>query len=145
MALLEVENLTTYFKILRGEVKAVENVSFNINEREALGLAGESGCGKTTIALSLLKILPSGGLIKSGHIFLKDIDIAALDDYEMRQNIRWKKISIVFQGAMNAMDPVYNVGDQIMEAKEGFVFQSLRPRKKLFQFLSNNRSNCWEV
>lgn len=114
--ILEVEDLTTYYKILRGYVKAVEDVTFHIDEREALGLAGESGCGKTTIALSLLKILPPGGFIKSGEIRLGGLNLVPLDEYEMRKSIRWKKISIVFQGAMNALNPVYKISDQIKEA-----------------------------
>jgi len=114
--LLDIKNLSTYYKILRGYVKAVDNVSFSLNKGEALGLAGESGCGKTTIALSILKILPSGGFIKSGNIFFRGIDLTKLDEQEFRQNIRWKKISIVFQGAMNALNPVYKISDQIVEA-----------------------------
>lgn len=114
--LLNVKNLVTYYKILRGYVKAVEDASFYLNEGEALGLAGESGCGKTTIALSILKILPQGGFIKGGKILFRDIDLSKLDEQEFRQNIRWKKISIVFQGAMNALNPVYKISDQIVEA-----------------------------
>jgi peptide/nickel transport system ATP-binding protein len=113
---LNVKNLVTYYKILRGYVKAVEDASFYLSEGEALGLAGESGCGKTTIALSILKILPQGGFIKGGNILFRDIDLSKLDEQEFRQNIRWKKISIVFQGAMNALNPVYKISDQIVEA-----------------------------
>jgi peptide/nickel transport system ATP-binding protein len=101
---------------MRGFVRAVENASFDIEEKEALGLAGESGCGKTTIALTLLKILPSAGVIRGGHVFFKDVDIVTLNENEMRKRIRWKKISLVFQGAMNALNPVYKVEDQIVEA-----------------------------
>jgi len=116
MALLDVENLTTYYSTLRGYVKAVEGVTFNIEKGEALGLAGESGCGKTTIALSLLRILPSGGKILEGHVKIDDEDILKLPEDDMRKRIRWKKISLVFQGAMNAMNPVNRVGEQIVEA-----------------------------
>ena len=115
MALLEVENLTTNYRILRGWVRAVENVSFNLEQGEALGIAGESGSGKSTIALSLLRILPAGGHIRRGKIVFQGQDIVPLSEEEMRK-IRWKGISIVFQGAMNAMNPVYKVGDQIGEA-----------------------------
>jgi len=116
VALLEVKNLTTYYRILRGDVKAVEGVTFNVEKGQALGLAGESGCGKTTIALSLLRILPSGGRIIGGEIILDGVNVVKLDESEMRKKIRWKKISLVFQGAMNAMNPVYKVGEQIVEA-----------------------------
>lgn len=110
------QNLVTHYKTQRGFVKAVDDVSFNVDEKEAVGLAGESGCGKTTVALSLLKILPVGGIIKGGHIFFRDIDIVKLSEEEVRKKIRWKKISLVFQGAMNALNPVSKVEDQIAEA-----------------------------
>lgn len=115
MPVLEVENLTTHYRILRGWVRAVENVSFKVEQGEALGIAGESGSGKSTIALSLLKILPAGGHIRKGSILFQGKDLVPLSENEMRK-IRWKGISIVFQGAMNAMNPVYKVGNQIGEA-----------------------------
>ena len=93
----------------------MENVSFSVDEGEALGIAGESGCGKSTVALSLLKILPSGGRIRGGKIIFDKLDLVPLSENEMRK-IRWSGISIVFQGAMNALNPVYKVGDQISEA-----------------------------
>lgn len=116
MHLLDVQDLKTYYSTLRGPVKAVDGVSFQLDKGQALGLAGESGCGKTTVALSILRILPSGGRILEGKIFFKNTDIVNLDEDELRKNIRWKGISIVFQGAMNALNPVYKVGDQIVEA-----------------------------
>lgn len=114
--MLEIKNLSTYYKVLRGYVKAVESVSFSVEEGESLGLAGESGCGKTTIALSVTRLLPVGGQIVGGKILFENLDLTKLDDYEIRQNIRWKKISMIFQGAMNAFNPVYKVVDQITEA-----------------------------
>ena len=96
-------------------MRAAEGVNFQVEPGEALGLAGESGCGKTTVALSLLKILPQGGVIRDGKIILDGTDIVPLSEKEMRK-LRWKKIAIVFQGAMNAMNPVYKVSDQIVEA-----------------------------
>lgn len=116
MAILDVQNLTTHYITLRGSVKAVDSVSFQVEKGEALGLAGESGCGKTTVALSILRILPRGGRILGGKILFGDTDLVKLKDSEMRKDIRWKGISIVFQGAMNALNPVYKVGDQIVEA-----------------------------
>ncbi len=100
---------------MSGWVRAAEGVNFQVEPGEALGLAGESGCGKTTVALSLLKILPQGGVIRDGKIILDGTDLVPLSENEMRK-VRWKKIAIVFQGAMNAMNPVYKVGDQIVEA-----------------------------
>ena len=115
MPVLEVEGLTTHYRILRGWVRAVENISFKVEQGEALGIAGESGSGKSTVALSLLKILPAGGVIRSGKILFEGQDLVPLSDAQMRK-IRWKGISIVFQGAMNAFNPVYKVGEQIAEA-----------------------------
>jgi peptide/nickel transport system ATP-binding protein len=115
MPVLEVDGLTTHYRILRGWVRAVENISFKVEQGEALGIAGESGSGKSTVALSLLKILPAGGVIRGGRILFEGQDLVPLSDSEMRK-IRWKGISIVFQGAMNAFNPVYKVGEQIAEA-----------------------------
>lgn len=116
MTLLEVEDLRTYFSTLRGSVKAVDGIDFQVEKGTALGLAGESGCGKTTTALSILRILPSNGRIVGGKILFNEVDLTKLDEKEMRENIRWKGISLVFQGSMSALNPVYKVGDQICEA-----------------------------
>ncbi|MEM2466385.1 MAG: ABC transporter ATP-binding protein [Candidatus Bathyarchaeia archaeon] len=114
-SLLNVENLKVYYFTRRGPVKAVDGVSFEIERGQALGLAGESGCGKTTVALSIMKILPSSGRIVDGKILLNGVDIVKIPEKQMKQ-IRWKKIALVFQGAMNALDPLYSLGDQIVEA-----------------------------
>lgn len=116
MALLKVEGLKTYFKTMSGYVKAVDGVSFEVEGGQATGLAGESGCGKTTVALSILRILPFNGEILGGKIMFKGRDILRLSEEEVREEIRWKEISIVFQGAMNALNPVYTVADQMVEA-----------------------------
>jgi len=100
---------------MRGWVRAAEGVNIRVEKGEALGLAGESGCGKTTVAMSILKILPQGGTIRGGKIIFDGTDLVPLSENEMRK-IRWKGIAIVFQGAMNAMNPVLKVGDQIVEA-----------------------------
>ena len=112
---LDVQELTTNYSTARGWVRAAEGVSFKVEQGEALGLAGESGCGKTTVALSLLKILPKGGVIRNGKILFDGLDLVPLPENEMRK-IRWKGIAIIFQGAMNAFNPVFKVGDQIVEA-----------------------------
>ncbi|MGQ9690836.1 MAG: ABC transporter ATP-binding protein [Thermoproteota archaeon] len=116
MSLLEVQNLTTYYSTQRGPVHAVENISFKLDEGKALGLAGESGCGKTTVALSLLRILPFNGKILEGKILFQGKDVVQLTEDELRDQIRWKGISLIFQGAMNALNPVYRIEDQIVEA-----------------------------
>jgi peptide/nickel transport system ATP-binding protein len=114
-SVLDVQNLRTYYRTQRGPVKAVDDISFQVKKGEALGLAGESGCGKTTVALSILRILPSNGEIVGGKMLFGETDIASIKTAQMRQ-VRWKGISIVFQGAMNALNPLFKVGDQITEA-----------------------------
>lgn len=113
--LLDIQNLKTYFYTTSGVVKAVDDVSFNLKKGEALGLAGESGCGKTTTAYSIMRLVPHPGKIVGGHIYFNGDDLVPKSEEEMRK-IRWKKISIIFQGAMNALNPVFTVGDQIIEA-----------------------------
>jgi len=116
MALLEVEDLKMYYETLRGPVHAVENVSFKLEKGMALGLAGESGCGKTSIALSILRLLPSNGKIISGKVILDGENLLGADEKWFRKEVRWKKLSMIFQGAMNALHPIFKVGDQIAEA-----------------------------
>jgi peptide/nickel transport system ATP-binding protein len=112
--ILEVRELTTYFKLGVGDVKAVQGVSFDLEPGESLGLAGESGCGKTTAALSILKLLPENGRIVSGDVLFDGRNLAKRTEYGMSR-IRWKEISIIFQGAMNALNPVRETGKQIAE------------------------------
>jgi peptide/nickel transport system ATP-binding protein len=116
MPLLELWNLKTYFYTDRGVVKAVDGVNLKLEKGEALGVTGESGCGKSTMAYSILRIVPPPGRVVGGRIFLGDINLTSLNETEMREYIRWKRISIVFQGAMNALTPVYTIGHQITEA-----------------------------
>lgn len=115
MALLNVSDLHISFDTLRGRVKAVGGAGFSLEPGEILGLAGESGCGKTTSALSILKLLPSNALIERGTILFNGEDLIKKSEDEMRE-VRWKEISIIFQGAMNALNPVATVRDQIVEA-----------------------------
>ena len=115
--LLRVQDLTMHYTTRAGEVSAVDSVSFSIKQGQAMGLVGESGCGKTSVATTLLRLLPDNAHVKGGHIFLGDTDILALKEEEMRK-VRWERISMVFQAAMNALNPVYKVGDQIIEAME---------------------------
>jgi peptide/nickel transport system ATP-binding protein len=114
MAMLEVTDLRTYFTTMEGTVQAVDGISFSLEEGEALGLAGESGCGKTTAALSIMRLLPQNGYIKTGKILFKGKNIVTLNATRLRK-MRWKDMSIIFQGAMNALNPVKRVGDQITE------------------------------
>ncbi len=112
---LDVRDLRVYYYTYAGVVKAVEGVSFQLRKGETLGLAGESGCGKSTLGFSLMNLVPPPGRIAGGSIFLDGMDIAKMSEEELRRKIRWKKISMVFQGAMNALTPVYKIGDQLAE------------------------------
>nr|HID13546.1 ABC transporter ATP-binding protein [Anaerolineae bacterium] len=112
---LEVKNLTMHYTTRKGPVFAVDDVSFTVGRGESVGLVGESGCGKTSVALSLLKLLPDNAEIMGGKILLNNTDVVPLSDAEMNE-FRWRQISMVFQAAMNALNPVYTVEDQILEA-----------------------------
>lgn len=116
MPLLAIRNLKTYFYTYRGIVKAVDNVNLALEKGRALGLTGESGCGKSTLAYSILRIVPPPGRIVDGQIHLGDISLTRLSEKKICEQIRWKRISMVFQGAMNALTPVYTIGHQITEA-----------------------------
>jgi peptide/nickel transport system ATP-binding protein len=132
MALLEVKDLTLHFKVNEGWVYAVEDVNFTLESGETLGLVGESGCGKTTLGYGISQLLPDNAHVKAGRVIFKGQDIltpsvkknGTLDAYrpEIRK-LRWKEISMIFQGAMNAFNPVQKVGDQIVEA--------IRPHEKI--------------
>jgi peptide/nickel transport system ATP-binding protein len=115
--ILSVHDLTMHYTTRKGEVSAVDNVSFDLAQGQSLGLVGESGCGKTSIAFALMRLLPENGVIKDGYILLGGKDIVAMD-YADLLKVRWRKIAMVFQAAMNALNPVYTVGQQITEALE---------------------------
>jgi len=113
---LSVQYLTDPSAPSAGQValQAVEGVSFSLERGRSLGLVGESGCGKTTVILSLLRLLPEAGRIVGGQIHFEGRDLLQISEREM-QGIRWRDISIVFQGAMNALNPVRTVESQIIE------------------------------
>lgn len=113
--ILEVNNLSVNYQQKDKTLTALHNVSFALGRGEILGVVGESGCGKTTLMLSLLRLLPQAGRITGGQILYEGKDILKLDDKAMSE-LRWDEISIVFQGAMNALNPVRTVGEQIAEA-----------------------------
>jgi oligopeptide/dipeptide ABC transporter ATP-binding protein len=112
--LLVVDGLKTYFSLGPETVHAVDGVSFRLDHGEALGIAGESGCGKTTTALSLVRLLPANATIVEGSIKLYGIDLVKKSPDALRR-YRWREVSIVFQGAMNALNPVHRLRDQIAE------------------------------
>ena len=112
---LIVKDLNMHYETLAGDVSAVKNVSFSVKEGESFGLVGESGCGKTSVAMSLLQLQADNAKISSGSIKLDGIEMVGMSEAELRE-VRWDGISIVFQGAMNAWNPVIKVGEQIREA-----------------------------
>ena len=113
--LLSVRNFTLEYKTRKGYVSAVDDVSFDLMPGQAMGLVGESGCGKTTIAMALLRLSPDNAVTRQGQILLDGQDLLTMSEGQMR-DVRWARVSMVFQAAMNALDPVYRVGDQIIEA-----------------------------
>ncbi len=114
MALLEVRDLVVQFKIPGGRVRAVDGVSFDVDTGESVGLVGESGCGKTTTALAIMRLLPENGKIVGGTITLDGEELVGLKRGPLRRK-RWKEMSIIFQGAMNSLNPVQRVSDQVAE------------------------------
>ena len=114
-ALLEVKNLSMHYDTMEGNVDAVKNISFEVKSGESFGLVGESGCGKTSVAMTLLQLQPDNSVITQGSIKLDGKELIGLSENELRK-VRWDSISIVFQGAMNAWNPVIKIGEQIREA-----------------------------
>jgi peptide/nickel transport system ATP-binding protein len=112
---LDVKNLKLYYFTSQGAVKAVDDISFYLNKGETLGIVGESGCGKTTTAVALMMMPSPPGKVVGGQIVIDGKDIVPMTETQIRKNIRWEKISMVFQGAMNCLTPVYTIGKQMME------------------------------
>ncbi len=113
MSVLDVRDLTVTYRTREGPSPAVRGVSFAIDRGRVLGLAGESGCGKSTIALALLRLLPRGTTV-SGRVLLDGQDVLAMDPGAVGA-VRWTQESIIFQGAQHALDPVVRIGEQIIE------------------------------
>ncbi len=115
MALLEVDNLSIGYRTKQGYLKAVDGVSFSLEEGRSLGFVGESGCGKTTIGMALMGLMPPNGSVGQGRILFDGQDLLKMTEAQRRKT-RWSQIAMIFQAAMNAMNPVQRVGDQIAEA-----------------------------
>jgi oligopeptide/dipeptide ABC transporter ATP-binding protein len=113
--LLEVENLVLHFRTTRGVMQAVDGVDFSLKHGEAVVVLGESGCGKSSLARAILRLLPRNVHAYTGKVFLEGRELMSLTDEDFRQNIRWARISLVPQAAMNALNPVLKVGDQVAE------------------------------
>ena len=115
--ILQVVDLSLRYQTRQGSVQAVRGVSFDLAQGQSLGLVGESGCGKTSVANCLMRLLPDNARLTGGRVLLDGVDLLALSDEDMRRS-RWSRIAMVFQAAMNSLDPVYKVGQQVIEAIE---------------------------
>jgi len=113
--LLQVRDLVLHFAVTNGVVQAVDGVDFELNFNRAVVVLGESGCGKTSLAKAMLRLLPRNVSKHSGHVYLEGTDVMLLSDEEFRQNVRWVAMSLVPQAAMNALNPVIRVGEQVAE------------------------------
>jgi len=113
--ILQVKNLKMYYHTSKGAVRAIDDISFDLMPGETLGLVGESGCGKTSMGCSILRMPTPPGRYESGEILLEGKDIIPLPEKDVRKDVRWENISMVFQGAMNCLTPVYTIGKQMLE------------------------------
>lgn len=113
--LLRIEDLVLHFKTQKGSVRAVDGVFFELAHKEAVVVLGESGCGKSSLAKAILRLLPRNIDKYSGKIYLEGDEIMGMEDEDYRQNVRWVRMSLVPQAAMNALNPVLKVGDQVAE------------------------------
>ncbi len=115
MPFLSVKNLKLHYTTQRGVVRAVDDVSFQLEKGETLGLVGESGCGKSSTANAIMRLLPKNVALYKGSVILDGDEITRLSDSAFRRNVRWKKMSMIFQGAMNSLNPVLKTGFQVAE------------------------------
>src|SRR5213076_1274859 len=114
--LLPVQNLSIAFDTDRGQIRPVRDVSFSVFPGQTVALVGESGCGKSVTAMSILRLIPSPpGKVMVGQLMMEGRDLLALPEPEMRK-VRGKEIAMIFQEPMTSLNPVYTIGDQIMEA-----------------------------
>ena len=123
--ILQIRNLEAGFNTKQGTFKAVDNVTLDLLKGEFLGIAGESGCGKSTLAYAILGLLEDNGEIFSGEVIYKNMKLTSLSPKKL-QPIRWKDISMVFQSAMNALNPVLKIKDQLMDVIFAHDTQSTR-------------------
>ena len=134
--LLRVEQLRLHFRASKGVVQAVDDVTFELKSNEAIVVLGESGCGKTSLAKAILRLLPRNVQTYSGKVWLNDTDLMALDDERYRKEIRWVKMSMVPQAAMNSLNPVIKVGEQVAEptiAHTGLKKEAYDQARTVFQ------------
>ncbi len=110
--LLKVEDLRLYFRTTKGVLRAVDGVSFELGADRAMVIVGESGCGKTSLARAILRLLPRNVHTYTGKVYLDGQEVMSLSDEQFRRQVRWVKMSFVPQAAMNALNPVIRVSDR---------------------------------
>ncbi len=136
---LQIEDLYLHFKTSHGDVQAVDGVNFELNANRAVVVLGESGCGKSSLAKAILRLLPRNAGRYSGHVYVDGKDVMELNEEEFRQHVRWGAISMVPQAAMNALNPVIRVGDQVAEPAVIHLgvakAQAIGLVKKMFQYV----------
>ncbi|MEO9181612.1 MAG: ATP-binding cassette domain-containing protein, partial [Acidimicrobiales bacterium] len=115
MSLLTISDLSVDYRVSSGMLRAVDHVTLSVEAGEAVGIVGESGCGKTTLGLAVPLLLPKNAAISSGRIILDGQDVTGFSEREINR-LRWTSVAVVFQGAMNALNPVQRVDRQILEA-----------------------------
>jgi len=113
--LLEVRNLSVNYITMRGVVKALDRVSFDLDENETIAVVGETGSGKSTIAKAIVRVLEENARITGGEVIFEGVDVLKLSEEEFRRNYRWVKVAMVPQGSMNSLNPVLRVVDQMIE------------------------------
>jgi peptide/nickel transport system ATP-binding protein len=113
--MLGVSNLVMYYRTLRGEVRAVDDVSFSLQKGETIAIIGESGCGKSSLAKSIVRLLPRNVSTYRGKIILDGVNLMELDEETFNREVRWTKITYVPQAALNSLNPVIKIGDQMIE------------------------------
>ncbi len=135
--ILRIEELVLYFNTTHGPVQAVDGVNFELESNRAVVILGESGCGKSSLAKAILRLLPRNAGTYSGRVYLDGKDVMPLSEEEFRQNVRWASISMVPQAAMNALNPVIRVGEQVAEPAMVHLGvnknEALSQVKKMFQ------------
>ena len=135
-SVLQVENLRLHFRTSKGIVQAVDDVNFSLNANEAIVVLGESGCGKTSLAKAILRLLPRNIQTYSGKVWMDGINLMEMDDETYRTEVRWVKMSMVPQAAMNSLNPVIKVGEQVAEpsvAHAGLKKEAWNQARDVFQ------------
>ena len=137
MTFISIENLTTHYDTSKGKIHALDDVNFSLEKGESVGIAGESACGKSTLGLSLIRMIPNGKIV-SGMIIFDGKSFLDIPNSEFDKKHRWKDISMIFQGAMNSLDPVFTIKEQFIEILKEHDFKGNLEKIILDSLLSIN-------